>query len=55
MFKKIPVWVFKEKEDGDIFEDGVEWEKVDEYISLEGYEGETFISLKIYKEHSAVV
>lgn len=53
--RKIPVWVFREKEDGDIFEDGVEFEKVEEYTLLEGYENEKFISLKILKEHSPMV
>lgn len=46
MITETPLWVLKKKEDGDIFEDGEEFE-IEKFTLVEGYDGETFISMRI--------
>ncbi len=45
--KKIPYWILREDEDGDILEDGRELEIVERGIRIEGYENGTFISMRV--------
>lgn len=53
--KRIPYWVFREDEEGGILEDGVELRLVETGIVIEGYENESFISLRIPDKDSPVV
>lgn len=46
MVTETPLWILREKEDGDVFEDGDELE-IEKFMLIEGYDGETFISWKV--------
>lgn len=53
MVTEIPLWILKEKNGGDVFEDGAELE-IEKFTLIEGYDGETFISLKVPYNNQAL-